>query len=235
MYTESAELYDAIYAFKDYRSEARQLADLIRQSTPAARTVLDVACGMGEHARWLIADHGFSVDGLDLDEALLTVARQKVPGGRFIHADMEDFDLGRQYDAVLCLFSSIAYLVTLERVGHALACFRRHVAPGGVVLVEPWFEPGVIDPTRVSRHSGTLASGHVERVSHIDVDGRVSRIHFQYTIGTEAGRREASEVHELGLFTQDEMQRLFEASGFTASYSSPGLMGRGLWVARPAG
>jgi ubiquinone/menaquinone biosynthesis C-methylase UbiE len=182
----------------------------------------------------LTADHGFSVDGVDLDEALLAVARRKVPDGRFVRADMKDFDLRRQYDAVLCLFSSIGYLVTLERVGHALACFRRHVTPDGVVVVKPWFEPGVIDPTRVSRHTSTLVGGHVERVSQIDVDGRVSRTHFRYTIETDVGAREASEVHELGLFTTGEMQQAFEAVGFTASFRSPGLMGRGLWVARPA-
>jgi ubiquinone/menaquinone biosynthesis C-methylase UbiE len=234
MYTETAELYDAIYAFKDYRTEARQLATLIREGPPGARSVLDVACGTGEHARWLTVDHGFSVDGVDLDEALLAVARRKVPDGRFVRADMEDFDLGRQYDAVLCLFSSIGYLVTLERVGHALDCFRRHVAPDGVVVVEPWFEPGVIDPTRISRHTGTLAAGRVERVSQIDVDDRVSRIHFGYTIETDAGAHEAAEVHELGLFTTGEMQQAFEAAGFTATFDFPGLMGRGLWVARPA-
>jgi ubiquinone/menaquinone biosynthesis C-methylase UbiE len=234
MYTETAELYDAIYSFKDYRTESRQLATLIRQANPAARSVLDVACGTGEHARWLIADHGFSVDGLDLDEALLAVARRKVPDGTFVRADMARFDLGRQYDAVLCLFSSIAYLVTLERTGSALDSFRRHLTPEGVAVVEPWFEPGVIDPARVTRHTGTLGAGRVERVSQIDVDGRVSRIHFRYTIETADGSRESSEVHELGLFSEAEMQRAFEAAGFTASFSSPGLMGRGLWVARPA-
>jgi hypothetical protein len=107
------------------------------------------------------------------------------------------------------------------------------VAPGGVVLVEPWFEPGVIDPTRVSRHSGTLAAGHVERVSQIDVDGRVSRIRFQYAIETDASSRTASEVHELGLFSQSEMQEALEAARFSTSYTAPGLSGRGLWVARP--
>jgi hypothetical protein len=114
-----------------------------------------------------------------------------------------------------------------------LDCFRQHVTGEGIVIVEPWFAPGVIDPARVSRHSGMLGSGHVERISQIDVDGRVSRIRFSYTISTEAGSLTASETHELGLFTEAEMQRAFEAAGFTASYSSPGLMGRGLWVARP--
>ena len=65
MFKESAEFYDAIYCFKDYATEAAQIAALVRATHPGARRVLDVACGTGEHARHLSASHGFEVDGLD--------------------------------------------------------------------------------------------------------------------------------------------------------------------------
>jgi ubiquinone/menaquinone biosynthesis C-methylase UbiE len=68
MFSASAELYDLVYSgFKDYAAETAQLVALIRQAHPQARTVLDVACGTGEHARLLVEQHGFEVDGLDLD------------------------------------------------------------------------------------------------------------------------------------------------------------------------
>ena len=47
MFTESAEFYDAIYSFKDYVSEANQIAALLRSVRAGAVTVLDVACGTG--------------------------------------------------------------------------------------------------------------------------------------------------------------------------------------------
>jgi SAM-dependent methyltransferase len=95
----------------------------------------------GEHAR-LLTDQGFAVDGLDIESAFVRIASAKNPAGRFVVADMSDFQLPNRYDALLCLFSSIAYLRTLERVTRALACVRDHLAPGGVALVEPWFPPG---------------------------------------------------------------------------------------------
>jgi hypothetical protein len=144
---------------------------------------------------------------------------------------MEAFTLDRPYDAVICLFSSIAYLLTSARMTRALECFRQHVAPGGVVVVEPWFEPGVIDPERVSRVRAELQHGHVDRVSQIEVIDRVSRIHFRYEVETDAGRWEASEVHELGLFTVDDMRAAFNAAGLTATFDASGLASRGLWVA----
>jgi len=234
MFTETAPFYDAIYSFKDYRAESQQVAALIRRSRPEARRVLDVACGTGEHARWLVDDWGFLVEGIDLDTGLLALARQKVPTGRFERADMEAFTLDHQFDAVVCLFSAIAYLVTIERVANAIECFRRHVEPGGLLLVEPWFAPGVIDPARVSRLRAELPQGHVERVSQIEVAGRVSRIHFRYKITTDAGSWETSEIHELGLFTVDEMQMAFKRAGLTAAFEPSGLAGRGLWVATNA-
>src|SRR5947207_13954595 len=120
MFTASAEFYDLIYStFKDYSAEVAQIASMLRRVNPRCQTVLDVACGTGEHARRLAAD-GFVVDGLDLDPAFVRIAREKNPAGRFVEADMSDFHLAQRYDAVLCLFSSIGYLRTLDRVACAL-------------------------------------------------------------------------------------------------------------------
>ena len=101
MFTESAEYYDAIYSFKDYGSEAVQIADLVRSVQPSARTILDVACGTGEHALRLSRDHGFVVDGIDLDPALLDIARTKHPAGEFFQGQVLDDVNARLGQAVL--------------------------------------------------------------------------------------------------------------------------------------
>jgi ubiquinone/menaquinone biosynthesis C-methylase UbiE len=69
MFTESAELYDAIYfTFKDYAVEAADIARHLREEHPRALTVLDIACGTGEHARLLAEKHGFE-GGISLPAA----------------------------------------------------------------------------------------------------------------------------------------------------------------------
>ena len=128
--------------------------------------VLDVACGTGEHARALAAD-GFVVDGIDLNPAFLRIAASKHPAGRFVLADMSDFELSQQYDAVLCLFSSVAYLKTLDRVRRAFSCFRDRLTPWGVVIVEPWFVPGVLEAGRVTQQTAEADGIRVSRVSRI--------------------------------------------------------------------
>lgn len=232
MFSESAELYDAIYSFKDYPQEATRIAALVHTANPTARTLLDVACGTGEHVRLLAVEHGFGADGLDIDAGLLDVARRKHPAGRFFEADMSDFRIERRYDAVLCLFSSIGYLVTLDRVRQAFECFRHHLSPGGVVLIEPWFAPGVLDPTRTFQNTGVAGGIRVERLSRVEIDGRISRLHFEYQIEEAGATRHVAETHELGLFTPDEMAAAFAEAGLSAEFDPAGLTGRGLWLAR---
>ena len=150
MFSASAQYYDQIYSqLKDYAQETDRIHTLVRQLNPRAATVLDVGCGTGEHARRLAA-RGFIVDGLDLDPAFVRIAQAKHPMGRFFEADMCRFALPYRYDAILCLFSSIGYVRTIDRVRDALGCFRDNLNSRGVILVEPWFPPGGLDPVRVA-------------------------------------------------------------------------------------
>src|SRR3954462_10482336 len=130
MFSETAALYDTIYStFKDYDAESAKIAALLERERPGCRTVLDVACGTGEHARLLAERHGNRVDGIDLDPTFVEIAQRKNPAGHFGVGDMRDFHLPRRYDAVICLFSSIGYVRTLDGVSEAIARFREHVAP----------------------------------------------------------------------------------------------------------
>jgi len=228
----SAEYYDLVYsALKDYGKEAADVAGLLRRIHPGCRTLLEAACGTGEHARWLAAA-GFEVDGLDLNPAFVSTARAKHPGGRFVVADMSKFHIDRRYDAVVCLFSSIAYLGTLDRVEDALRCFREHLAPGGAIVVEPWFPPGVLSTTRVFRHSAEGNGVRVDRTARNEIVGRLSRLHFDYEIADSGGTRRVSEIHELGLFTTDEMLEAFGRAGLAAEHDPKGLTDRGLFLGR---
>jgi SAM-dependent methyltransferase len=235
MFSESAELYDAIYGtFKDYVAESSAIAAVVRDAHPHAHTILDVGCGTGEHAKHLRMSHGFDVDGLDMDPGMLAVARRKLPSARFYEADMSSFELGQRYDVVMCLFSSIGYVRTLPRVTDALRCFRNHLTGGGVVIVEPWFAPGMLRLGEGTVNQAEANGVRVERRSHIEVTGALSILTFDYRIESAAGTRTTTEVHELGLFTPEEMLGCFREAGLSATYDAVGLSNRGLYVARVA-
>ena len=150
MFTKSAAFYDAIYAAmgKDYIREAQQVHALIQQHTRTpGKTLLDVACGTGNHLA--VFREWYEVVGLDLDARMLAIARRRCPGVRFYRSDMVAFQLRRRFDAVICLFSSIGYTRTRARLHRTLKTFAQHTTPGGVVLIEPWIFPEKFEKGRV--------------------------------------------------------------------------------------
>lgn len=231
-YAQAAEFYDLLYAGrKDYAAEADFLVGLIEEARPGARSVLDVGCGTGGHARRFL-DRGFAVDGVDVEPAFVEIARAKCPDGAFVVGDMTTLDLPGRYDVVTCLFSAIGYVRTEPALRAAILRMRRHLDDGGLLLVDPWFEPGQLTHGRVMATMGEADGLAVSRVSRTVVDGALSRLEFEYVIGTADGLERRSEVHELGLFTQAQMEAAFTAAGLAVRREPEAWGTRGVYVGR---
>lgn len=231
MYCKTERYYDKIYSFKDYQAEAHYLTAVIRQHLRSGgNRLLDVACGTGRHIEHL--KRVFSVEGLDINAELLELARQQNPDVLFHQADMIHFELAGRFDVVTCLFSSIGYVRTLENLRQAIGCMARHIVPGGLVVVEPWFTPDTWQPATVHAVFINEPQLKIARVNTSFVQGRLSYFDLHYLIGTPEGTEHFVERHELGLFDRDEMTAAFEAAGFETSYDPEGLMGRGLYIGR---
>jgi len=224
MFDVTAEHYDLAYAHKDYAAEAAWVIDAVRARAPHARSLLDVACGPGGHLEHL--RDTFACEGLDLldDFVRLAAARTGVP---VHHGNMTDFDLGRRFDAVVCLFSSIGYADDLDA---AVACMARHVADDGVVIVEPWFTPDEWIPGHIHvldhEHDGT----RLIRMSHSGVDGDVAVLSMHYLIGDEHGVEHRLEDHRLTLFTDAAYRAAFASAGLEVELDRPGPFGRGAYI-----
>jgi SAM-dependent methyltransferase len=230
MFSVSAELYDAIYSFKDYSAESSKIRQLIERERPGAKTILDVACGTAEHAKHLSAH--FQIDGIDLEPKFIEIARAKNPSGNYSVGDMRSFQLDKRYDVVQCLFSSIGYLLTPEDIIAALNCFRAHLAPDGVILVEPWLTPSAYKLGHPHMITVDKPDLKVCRMTVSTREGDVSIIHFHYLIGTDDGVRHEEEIHRLALIPTETMATYFHAAGLRCEFDPVGLFDRGLFIAR---
>jgi SAM-dependent methyltransferase len=231
MFTESQEIYDAIYSWKDYAGEAERLRALIAEyKRSPGIALLDVACGTGGHIPYLQDD--FAVEGLDLDPGMLAIARARHLGVPFYLGDMVDFDLGWQFDVVVCLFGSIAYVQTVPRLRQAVAAMARHVAPGGVLFVEPFFTPDVWIPGRPNATFVDQPDLKIARMNVSAVRDNIALLDFHYLVATPQGIEQFTERHELGLFTEAEYGDVFTACGLQVVYDAKGLDGRGLYIGK---
>ncbi|MEO5627769.1 MAG: class I SAM-dependent methyltransferase [Candidatus Saccharimonadales bacterium] len=228
----TADVYDALYAKKNYESEATKIKGLVASHKKTdGKELLDVACGTGLHLPYLVDD--FDITGVDLSEQQLAQARKRLPEISFNQGDMRNFDLGHQFDVVTCLFSSIGYVHPYEDMKEAVANMAKHLKPGGVLLVEPWLQPGVFDPTRPAHSEvGELPEKglKVTRTAHNGIDGNVSVMNMHHVVESPEGIREFTEEHRLTLYTNEEYQQAFEAAGLSFELDEQGLSNRGLFI-----
>jgi len=224
----SARYYDEVYGHVDYRAHALAVDAAVRANRLDARSLLDVACGTGRHLEVLRSRYD-EVAGVDIDPSLVEIARSRNPGVEIHLGDMTEFDLSRRFDVVTCLFSSIGYVRTDERLRTAMATMASHLHRGGVLVVEPWFSPQAWEPGRVVLHTVDRPNLKIARTSRsLPAEAGVSRLVFDYLIATPDRSETFSEVHDLGLFTAEQYVAAAEAAGLEAAFDPEGPMGRGL-------
>ncbi|HMC51812.1 MAG TPA: class I SAM-dependent methyltransferase [Acidimicrobiales bacterium] len=100
--------------------------------TTAPRGVaLDAACGTGRHAAKLV-ELGYDVIGVDATEAMLAVAREKVPSADLRRGRLEDLPVDdNSVDLVTCALS-LTHVPSLEPVLHE---FGRVLRSGGQAVL----------------------------------------------------------------------------------------------------
>lgn len=230
-YEKQAVYYDAIYQAqgKDYKQESGQIYEVIEKyKRSSGNELLDVGCGTGSHFEFL--RKWYSLEGLDIDEHMLLVAKRRYPDIDFHQGDMVNFSLGRQFDAVTCLFSAIGYAKTPDNMYLAVKSLANHVKPGGVVVVEPWFAP---DQWKEGRPSAVFVDKPDLKLARVNISerkGNVSIVNFHFLVAEQGKVEQFTELHELGLFTQEQYMQAFKNTGLETIYDPQGITGRGLYI-----
>ena len=102
---------------------------LVETLPPGA--ALDAACGTGRHAQ-MLASLGHLVIGVDATEAMLAVAREKVPSGDFRIGALEDLPVDSgSVDLVTCALA----LTHVADLASVMREFARVLRPGGSAIV----------------------------------------------------------------------------------------------------
>lgn len=241
-YAKSASVYDAIYtSMKNYRKEAEWVYEIVKKSTgkhPSDLSLLDVACGTGLHLEYF-AKSFKRVEGLDLSEEQLAIARERLPEVKFHQYNMMSFSLAEgldgpesSFDVVTCLFSAVGHLTDYDQLRYAVRSMAAHLNPGGVLIIQPWifpenFSAGDMHATFVDSDDIKVA-----RMSVTTREENVAVVEMHHMVGRPDVVETFVETHRLTMFTDEEYRRTFQRAGLTVQFDPNGLSrnSRGIYI-----
>lgn len=125
-YNEIASIYSEEY-FND-KSDLPYLDNFL-SLLPSKARILDMGCGPGQFSKYLY-DKGFEVEGIDLSENMLEIAKKEVPEVRFKLMDMRNLNYkSNSFDGLLVSYSLIH--IASDDIPLTLKGFARILKPGG--------------------------------------------------------------------------------------------------------
>ena len=128
-----AEDYDRLY---ETREQVEAVTTFIGKLAPGG-SVLEMGVGTGRLAVPLLAA-GLTVTGIDASSEMLDRLRAR-PGGdrvQVVQGDFTSVQAGGPFDVVLIAFSTLFLVPSQEGQLACLANARRHLPPGGAVVIE---------------------------------------------------------------------------------------------------
>ena len=212
--------YDLLMAGVPYRFWMDYLAKVWKKHGQTPRTVLDLACGTGTVSRQLIS-RGYVPTGVDLSAGMLEVARVRAAEAGlsipFIQQDAADLDLGEaRFDAAICFFDSLNYLLEAERVQSAFARVYAHLMPGGSFFFDVNTEYALAEGMFNQSCTRKDEPLHYRWRSRYDPETRLCIIRMAFSYDDGSGeRRPFSEVHRQRAYSKDELTLWLQNAGFT--------------------
>lgn len=173
--------------------------------------MLDVPCGQGRHAH-LLAEAGYSVQGLDYSRDLLNVARKRGTGPnlRYQRGDMRRLPRSwtRRFDAVLNLFTSFGFFAHPADDAQVVKEFARVLRPGGLLIWHGASRDGVMSRF-LARDWWTSEKTMFAQEREFDPLSGMLTVRSTST----ASRRRTRRDHSIRLYTASRLAELFAQNG----------------------
>ena len=129
------ELYELMYPDTDEETPklCGRLFDRYLDEPPSS--ILDIGCGTGRDLAVLSRDCPDCV-GIDANPEMIQYARARHAQVHFQVGDMRSVRLGRTFDAILCLGSTLMYAHTNRDVHSTLQTFEAHAHDGSLLVLD---------------------------------------------------------------------------------------------------
>ena len=216
-YSELAQIYDHVMRHVDYIRWADYIQSVFTRFEATPKDVLELACGTGAMA-CILDDRGYRMTGIDRSESMIAVAKRKSVDSRrtirFQVGDMVRMPVSGSFDAVLCLYDSINYVVDEADIAAMLKGLRRVLNADGLFVFDVCTE---INSRRYFHNQVDQESkgdfSYVRRCEYVP-ETRIQINEFQFTFNREGKRYSTRERHEQRIYPVARLKEICQESGY---------------------
>jgi len=211
--------YDLLYKHKDYKAESDYVFNALNEYDKNIESILELGCGSGAHANFL-SKKGLEITGIERSESMVQEAIDKdIPNFNPLIADITNFKIDKQFDAVISLFHVISYLTDNESLINCFKLTNQHLKQDGMFLFDIWYSPAVYvqkPETRIKRLENNDIKITRIAESQINYNSNIVDVHFEVNILNKHNNRLEiiNEKHPMRHFSILELDLLAQLTGF---------------------
>lgn len=217
-YTKFASAYDKIMDNVDYTRWTNYMLSLFMHYRCEPHKILELACGTGT-VMVELAEHGYEMWGLDRAKEMLEVAQRKANKAnqeiKLFQGDMLNFAFDGKFDAVLCLYDSINYILKKDELAQVFENVYNILETNGLFIFDITTERNIVQHF----HHQTFAENE-EDFSYIwknsySYKNQICRTVITFFLREDGDFfRRHEELHLQKIFEVDEIEDLLEKAGY---------------------
>ncbi len=223
--------YDLLYKDKNYKEETDYITRVLKELDSSVKNILELGSGSGSHA-YFLSEKGFDITGIERSESMVQESLQKkIPNFTPIQADITDFKLNQEFDAVVSLFHVISYLTHNDSLINCLQLVHQHLKPQGLFLFDFWYTPAVYSlkpETRIRRLEDESIS--VVRIAESIIHSQINVVDVNFEVHIQDKKtlqtQILKELHPMRHFSIPELDFLAKLTGFEIVRSEEYVTGK---------
>ena len=207
---------------KNYEKECDFLEEIFRKySKLMPKTILDGGCGTGGHAIPL-AKRGYEVTGVDTSEVMINIAKEKASESginiSFNIMDLRNLRLNKKFDACICMFAVIDYIIDNKDLSKTLLNIREHLKRDSLFIFDFWYGPAVLTTLPTPRMK-IIDKNDLKVIRfakpHLDTLHHICEINYNFMVIEEnLIIHKGKEKHTVRFYFPEEIKHYLEESNF---------------------